>query len=608
MTVAVSVRRILIWPLAAVILLLLTLAAGAMALDAGYLRHPLIALLAADTDRHIQILGSLQSHVFSRHPHFVAEHVQIGNPSWMPAGITAQVDRVTLELAIPGSGHLLRVDRLVLEGATLYLVRDMNGRANWQLSNAPGSDGLPLIRGLSIPKAHAMLNDARRHLDFDGIVSVQDLQDQSGPRWLRISGGGQLNGAAVQFETLSDPLLTANHRQPYHFTFAERSRTSHLSGRGALAHAFDFDNLQTQFDAAGENLQDLYALTGVRLIATGGYRLSGSLQRHGTLTNFSDLEVTSGMSDASGKVSVDSSSARPALSAELHSRVLRLSDLGERAARRESATAKPESFLLSEAALSPDAVRHGEADVTFRVQRLDAARVSLHQVAGKLKIDHGILTVSPFAGQVLDGQFDGRLQMNATGNVADDALELHFHRLQIGQLDHNAKGGPRYDALLDAQVSITGHGSSLHQIGASANGRIAMRLDSGTLRESLAELSGMDIRGLGLMLTKSGQQAAIRCGAANIQAREGTLSTDDVLIDTDDVRISGEGTLQLDSEALHLDLRGHPKQTRLLRVKAPVLINGTLLHPRFGLEHPKSLQLIDRGSTKIVDCASLLAH
>jgi len=608
MTVALSIRRILMWSLAAVILLLLALGACAMALDAGYLRHPLIALLAADTQRHIEILGSLQSRVFSRHPHFVAEHVQIGNPSWMPQGVTAQVDRLTLELAIPGSGHLLGIDRLVLEGATLYLVRDIDGRANWQLSNAPDGDELPLIRALSMPKAHAKLNDARRHLDFDGIVSVQDLKNQSGPRWLQISGGGQLNGVAVQFETLSDPLVAANHQQPYHFTFAERSRASHLSGRGSLPHAFDFDNLQAHFEAAGENLKDLYALTGVGLIATGSYRLSGSLQRHGALTSFSDLEVASGMSDAGGNASVDSSGERPALSADLHSRVLRLSDLGERAASPESATAKPASFLLSDAALSPDAVRHGEADVTFRVQRLDAAQVSLHQVAGKLKIDHGILTVSPFAGQVMDGQFDGRLQMNAIKNIADDALELHFNRLQIGQLDHNAKGGPRYDALLDAQVSITGHGSSLHQIGASANGRIAMRLDSGTLRESLAELSGMDIRGLGLMLSKSGQRAAIRCGGANIQARDGTLSTDDVLIDTDDVRISGEGTLQLDNEALHLDLRGHPKETRLLRVKAPLLIEGTLLHPRFGLEHPKSLHLIDRGSAKIVDCASLLAH
>src|ERR1700690_1263782 len=133
MAIALSIRRILMWGLAPVTLLLLALAACAMALDAGYLRHPLLALLAADSHRRIEIVGSLHARVFSRHPHFVAEHVQIGNPSWMPAGVTAEVDRLTLDLAIPGDGHLLRIDRLLLEGATLYLVRDIDGRANWQL-------------------------------------------------------------------------------------------------------------------------------------------------------------------------------------------------------------------------------------------------------------------------------------------------------------------------------------------------------------------------------------------------------------------------------------------------------------------------------------------
>jgi AsmA family protein len=124
----------------------------------------------------------------------------------------------------------------------------------------------------------------------------------------------------------------------------------------------------------------------------------------------------------------------------------------------------------------------------------------------------------------------------------------------------------------------------------------------------LAELSGMDLRGLGLTLAKSQQDTEVRCGAANFEAHDGTLSTDDLLIETDQVRITGEGTAQLDTEALHLALRGHPKETRFLRVKAPVLIGGTLLHPHFGLEQPKSLQLIDRGSTIVVDCQSLLAH
>jgi AsmA family protein len=608
MAIARSIRRVLIWIAVGAAVLLFGLLGCALAIDAGYLRQLPITLLAADAHRSIQVRGAFHARVLSRHPQFIAEEVQIGNPVWMPPGITARIDRVTLTLAIPGYGQLLRIDRVSLEGATLNLVRQVNGNANWQLNNAAKADELPLIRSLWIPKAHTTLSDARRHLDFTGIVSVQTLPERSDASWLQILGNGQLNDVNVEFETISDPLDSATRRRPYRFSFAERSRTSQLRGRGSLTHAFDFDNLQTSFDATGENLKDLYALTGISLINSASYHLSGTLQRHGALSAFSDLEVTAGLSDISGNVSVDSAGSRPKLRADLHSTLLRLSDLGKHAADHDAATAARSPYLLSDATLDPHSVRHGEASVTFHLQRVDATRLSLHQLAGQLTIDHGILTVSAVTAQLLDGQVTGRWQMNATHDTLLDTLELHFDRLQIGQLDRASKDGPRYDALLNAQVNVTGQGSSAHQIAASANGHVSARVLSGTLRASLAELSGVDLRGLGLMLTRSRQQSAIRCGAADFDAQAGTLHTDDLLIDTNDVRIRGEGTVQLGTEALHVELRGHPYETRLLRMKAPVLLAGTLLHPHFGLEQPKSLQLIDRGSADVVNCQSLLAH
>jgi uncharacterized protein involved in outer membrane biogenesis len=605
---SLSIRAILTWILAGVALLLLAILGCTLAIDAGLLRRPLIALLVADTHRPINVDGSLEAHLFSRHPHLVAQHVRIGNPSWMAAGITASVDRLTLDLAIPGSSSLVRVEGLMLEGATLSLVRNADGHANWQLSDLPGGDGPPLIRRLSMPQAHATLSDARRHLAFEGVVSADSRTGADGLSQLRISGSGELNQVKVEFETLSDPLASASRQLPYHFSFSERSRSSHLSGRGSLARAFDFDHLQTAFTAAGANLKDLYALVGVSLVNTGDYQLSGTLERRDALSTFNELSVTSGMSDVSGTLSVDSSGDRPRLSGELHARVLRLADLGVHAPRHESADARPSPLLLSDSALDPDALRHGEANFKFSVASFEATRLALHKVSGTLTVDHGILALSPLTGEVLDGKFSGRWQLDATSDDPLDAIELNFKQLQIGHLDHPASGNPRFDAQLNASVSVTGHGSSLHQIGASANGSITARLLNGTLRQSLVEMSGLDMRAVGLMLSRNQQQAQIQCGAANFQAHDGTLSTDDLLVETDAVRITGAGSAHLDTEALHLELQGHPKQTRLLRVKAPLLIEGTLLHPHGGLGAPKSLRIIDPGSSRTVDCASLLAN
>ena len=75
----------------------------------------------------------------------------------------------------------------------------------------------------------------------------------------------------------------------------------------------------------------------------------------------------------------------------------------------------------------------------------------------------------------------------------------------------------------------------------------------------MAELTGIDLRGLGLLLTANHKETAIRCATANFKAHEGTLIAQSLIIDTDPVLITGVGQIHLDSEAVDLEIRGHPK-------------------------------------------------
>jgi len=119
----------------------------------------------------------------------------------------------------------------------------------------------------------------------------------------------------------------------------------------------------------------------------------------------------------------------------------------------------------------------------------------------------------------------------------------------------------------------------------------------------------LDFRGLGLMLTRNKEDTPIRCGVASFKAHDGTLTAQTLLIDTDPVLITGSGTIQLDSEALDLELKGHPKHLRVLRLSAPFLVQGTLAHPSISIEKGnRKLKLIDPGHAKDADCGTLLAQ
>jgi AsmA family protein len=624
-----AIRRWLVRTVAALAALILLAAGLAAALDAGYFRGPIIRFLAARAQRQIQVGGVFEVHLFTLKPRLIAERVAIGNPPWMPSGTTAVIEKISVTIELPGFGHGFGIARLEMQGATLRLARDSRGHANWQLSDPDksGAQNLPIIYSLSMPNAQVVLDDALRHLQFSGTVSARDQSRGEGLHLLQIDGAGQSNGRAATFEILGDALTTASHERPYHFTFAERSSGSRLTGRGFLLRSFDFNRLDTTFAAEGADLKDLYFLTGVTLVNTGSYHVSGTLTRRGTASKFGDLIVTSGQSDIRGTVSVESSSGRPQLDADLDSQVLRLSDLGPSAAGRAAEAGTGPPLLLSNTMLSPKAVRHGDAVVSFRARRVDVGRVSLHAVAAKMTINHGILVVAPLTAEVLQGKLWTRLRLDATTEAPAAELDLKITDLQLGQIDRKQVDQPPVEGLLQARIRVSGHGRSVHQVAASANGTVTAVLPHGVIRDSLAKLSGLDLGGLARLLTKNRKETPIRCGVASFQAHEGTLTAQSMVVDTDPVLITGDGAIHLDSEALDLAFHGHPKSFELLRVRSPLLLGGTLSHPSIDIKARNSvvqvteavalgvvftplaalLAFVDPGLTKDADCAALIA-
>jgi len=621
-------RRWLLWTGTILLALVLVVAGLAVSLDAGHFRGPALRFLAARSERQIQVGGIFELHIFSRQPRLVAERVVIGNPPWTPAGITAEIANISLAIELPGWNHGFGIAKLEMQGAKLHLARDSSGHANWQWRDPDKNigHGLPIIHSLEMKDAHVELDDALRHLSFNGIVSAQDQDGAAETHSVQIEGAGQLNGRPATFAITGDPLAAASHDKPYHFSFLEHSSGSRLTGRGFLLRPFDFDKLDTTFDAAGEDMKDLYFLTGVTLINTGSYRLSGKLARRGTNSAFSDLIATSGQSDVRGTLSIDTSSGRPKLDADLNSQVVRTLDLGLKAAGRQPPDPAAQPLFLSNAMISPQAVRHGDATVNFRAHRLEIGRVSLHAVEARMTIDHGVVMLAPLSAEILQGKLQGNIRLDARKDIPAAVVDLKIADLQLAQIDRAATGEPPLEGSLQARVMVTGLGRSIHQVAASANGTVTAIVPEGAIRTSLAELAGVELAGLGRLAAKSKQETAIRCGVASFQAHDGTLTAQSLVLDTGPTLVTGQGDIHLDSEALDLTLRGHPKGLVLLRLRAPVLVRGTLTHPLIEVKAggtavqaaeavalgviltPLSavLAFVDPGLAKDADCAALL--
>jgi uncharacterized protein involved in outer membrane biogenesis len=600
-----------------------------VAVDAGYGRGILLRYLAAWASRDIRVDGAFTPRVLSFHPSVTAEGVTVGNPGWVSAGTAAQIGKMLVVVNWPWFGRSAGIARLELEGASLHLLRDANGHANWQWNDPDlrAGEGLVPIKMISIQNAQLELDDALRHLQFKGTASVQNTRGANGSQPVRLDAAGVLNGKQAVLEIVGDPLDTAVPGTPYGFRFAEQSSGTRLTGHGFLLKAFDFHALDASFDAAGADLKDLYYLTGVTLINTGAYHLIGTVQRRGRQSLFTDLQLASGQSDLNGRVSIDSSPHRRMIEAELNSRFLRSSDLGLGAADRLPESAREHPLLLSDAVLSPKGLRRGDVQVSYRAERVEVGRLSLRKLAATVSVDQGVMVVAPLSAEVLGGKLTARLRLDAATEVPAADLDLKITDLQLAQIERKTAGPPPLDGSLRLRIKVAGKGRSLHEIAATSNGTVTVVLPHGAIRASMAELTGIDLRGLGLLANKNKSEVPVRCGVASFEAHDGTLAVQTVVVDTEPVLITGEGIVHLDTESLDLKLRGHPKSWRLLRIRSPVLVRGTLAKPAFRIQAINSiaqsaeavalgvvltplasvLAFVDAGLAKDADCAALLA-
>jgi uncharacterized protein involved in outer membrane biogenesis len=596
------------------------------AIEAGYFRGPLLRFIASHVGRPVKVDGGLHLQVFSLHPIVTAERVTIGNPPWVPPGTAAVIGRLSFTVALPWIHRPLGIEKLDMEAATLTLSRNDAGLANWQWTDprVPDDTLLPVVRRLSVPSARVLLKDDTRHLQFDGTVRVEEPMPAEGPPPLRIEGTGQLNGRPVRFGIDGDPLVVADHAKPYRFKFEEESSGSRLTGGGALPRPFDFRLIDAEFTATGQDLEDLYFLTGVKLINTGRYRLAGKVVRRGTKTRFTDLDASSGQSDAHGSASIDSSGDRPKLDIDLNSKLLRLADLGLRAAGRDP-EGGGKQWLMSDAALNPRAWRRDDTVATFRARRLEVGSIPVQDVAAALAVDHGVLTVSPLTGQVFDGTLTAHVRANLTTDDPADSLDLTISNLNLERYLPRGAGEPLMKGLLQARVLAKGHGRSLHEFASGADGTLSAAVPHGAIRAALADLAGLDLRAIGLLFSKHGAEIPVRCGVAGFQAHDGVLAAQTLVLDTEQVLIVGEGTIHMDSETIELTLRGHPKRPGF-RVRSPALVRGTLSHPSFAIQPrdavaqtaaaialgvlltplASALAFVDPGLSKDADCGALM--
>ncbi|MEJ0022259.1 MAG: hypothetical protein WDN76_01585 [Alphaproteobacteria bacterium] len=79
----------------------------------------------------------------------------------------------------------------------------------------------------------------------------------------------------------------------------------------------------------------------------------------------------------------------------------------------------------------------------------------------------------------------------------------------------------------------------------------------------------------------------MRCAVANFKATNGILTAQNIVFDTGPVIAEGSGTVSLRDET-DLRIQGHAKEARLVRLMAPITLQGPIRSPKLGVDKSKA--------------------
>jgi len=480
------------------------------------------AAVRTSTGRDLSLSGNIHLAIF---PSLALElgPASLGNPpGFSSAQPFASLQRVSLRVRVlPLLHHQLDVGRVEIDGLDLWLLKNAKGQGNWSMP--PGKTAAPAPQSSG---SQLTLGGIAGVVVKDSRVSYQDMVADH----VNVTIGHVATGVAVPVKWNLD-LTTGPAARPItlsgNATLDYNGKTAHLSGLDARV-----DDSTLRGNAAVTNL------------TTGAMTFDLSIDK---------IDLDRYLSSAPKKAP-----AQPAP-----------------AAQNQPPTELPTSALKTL-----------QLNGKLAIGAATIYGMKLSQVEVGLAADAGVLHISPATAVLYGGTSKGEVTLDAHGAVPVLRLDENLAGINVQPLLTDFAKLNRVSGRGDVTMHVTGNGNTTAALTSSLDGQAAMNLTNGAIQGidlwsainsavALAERQSLPTKG-------GGNSTRFDTFKASATLTNGVATTKDLDITSGNLRVTGQGTANLTTEAVdyHVNaaiLKGAAASAALANV--PLLITGTMKSP-----------------------------
>ncbi|HTH44745.1 MAG TPA: AsmA family protein [Oxalicibacterium sp.] len=653
-------KKILLFSGAGILLLLIVIVVVILTFDFNRLKPYINQRVSESTGRVFEIRGDLRLdwrraqdedgwHAWIPWPRPSAQDIVMSNPDWAKTG----PQMVTLkEVAVSFNPWPLLTKKLVLheldvDGLVVNLERTTDGKNNWTFKQNDQADQQPSSWAFELGKvvlheSNLRYLDPNIKLDLKASAQTTDEADPKG-YGLQFKAGGTYHDAPITGQGKTGGILSLKDKNAVFPVQADLHIGKNAIGvEGSITQPTAVTAIDLKLALSGSSMANLYPLTGVLLPDTPPYatkgRLIGHLNANGSDWTYEKFSGTVGKSDLSGTLEYIVQKPRPLLRGTLLSNQLRLEDLAptvkadsnaEKKKNRDEGVKKmqPADKALPVEQFSTERWDALDADVKFTGRKIVRdASLPIDDLYTELHMKDKVLTLTPLNFGVAGGNLTSNISLNGQSDKIQAQIKTAARRLKIKQLFPTLETMQASIGEVNADASLSGTGNSIAAMMASSNGELKAAVTEGTVSKFILEAAGLNIPNAVFAKLFGDKQVQMNCMANDFDIKNGLMQTKYFVLDTTDAVVTVDGTINLSTEVMDLDVRPKTKGLRIISLRTPLYVRGTFKDPDIGL-HKGTLAakaagmvalgavaplaavipLINPGRTDDVDCARLLA-
>jgi uncharacterized protein involved in outer membrane biogenesis len=563
----------------AVLLALVALVVLALGmLPFGLLRPVVAARISARYGAPVHIGSITRRQTFSYAPDISINDLRIAQPAWVGGGDFVVARSVTMRLPVLrllfGTVH---PDAVTIDGLTIALVRDASGRANWQSQhpqNAPVATRGPGLASLIIRNGQLSLRDSKRSLFVAGPF---DAKSSAG---LRLATTGTFLGTPATLDLRGGRIDGVDPAAAWPVELHLVSPALRLEAKGATDGVLNTHRFHATVTARAPTLKNLDRAIEAGLFGTQPIALIGEVRHDGHDWYLDRIGGGVGRSRFVGKATVLKRDGRTRIDGGFRASQFDFDDLSDAAGQARSAASRAAigPRVLPPTPINLSHLARTDGTLTVRIDRLLASGGTVFRsLAGRLDLDHRVLTVDHIVATLGGGQMTGLLRVDHRSGRPKLSTDL---RLEGVALDTVIGMPDDVAGILRGRITLSGEGDTVRAALAHADGRAAIVSNHGTIKATVADVLGQDLGGtIQQAILHPSEREPLRCLVADFRARSGILTPDPLAIDTGNAIGHGSGRINLADETIALTLAGRTRGDPALRIVDPIRLGGTLNKP-----------------------------